>query len=256
MKELNVGDRVKVTIPKENREWGYNPCPDGAEGTIIKFDEIAYGRVNNCEKKPGIYENKCWCSLELEDKSIIHISTFHLDGKFSTMDSKFLRDLPETPFWEGDFVSCKNKDGVFQIVRINYDRINAKINDGGPYPIYEISDSFTAGWHQAFSADEISLLKRGAVWKYFHGEEIEFPNLKEEAEFFTRLGKTQEVRNPSNNIYSWTKDEVLKAIEDGIVHGFTMGGLFNPNRINAIWFEDEELGKRVARATLEGFDLT
>jgi len=254
-KELKVGDKVVVKVAKENREWGYNPCPDGVEGTITKFGEIAYGRVHNYGKKQGIYENKSWCDLKLDYGRVIHISTIHLDGKFSTMGGEFLRDLPETPFWEGDFVSCKEKEGTFQIISIDYNRIKETRDDGSPYPIYHISDNFTAGWYQAFSKEGLSLISRGDVWKLYNNEKLEFPDLKEEAEFFTRLGKTKEVRNPSNNLYSWTKDEVLKAIEDGIVHGFTMGGLFNSNRINTIWFEDEELGERVAKATLDGFSI-
>ncbi len=26
---VKIGDRVKIYIEKENREWGYNPCDDG-----------------------------------------------------------------------------------------------------------------------------------------------------------------------------------------------------------------------------------
>lgn len=37
---MRVGDEVAITIPQENREWGYNPCPDGTKAIILGFSEI------------------------------------------------------------------------------------------------------------------------------------------------------------------------------------------------------------------------
>ena len=54
---MRIGDRVTVQIAKENREWGYNPCPDGAKAKVLGFSEIAYTRILNFGHKPGIYEN-------------------------------------------------------------------------------------------------------------------------------------------------------------------------------------------------------
>jgi len=255
MVELKVGDVVTVKVAKENREWGYNPCPDRSKGVVKSFGEISYGRVNNYGRKPGIYENRYWCDVQLEDGNVIHIATFHLDGKFSSGDGKFLKYLPETPFWEGDYVFCNYLKKVVQIIKVDYDRINGTRNDGSEYPIYTISDNFNSGWSTSFDTTELKLEKRGDVWKYFHGEKIEFDSLKEEAEFFTRLGKTKEMRNPKNQLYSWNKEEVLQAIKNGIVHGFSMGGFLNPTRINAIRFEDKKLGGRVAAATMKNFDV-
>ena len=58
-------------------------------------------------------------------------------------------------------------------------------------------------------------------------------------------------------LYSWTKEEVLEAIKNGTVHGFSVSsGFFGSGQIfNAQRFKDEELGKRVAKATLEGFGI-
>ena len=30
---MRIGDEVAITIPQENREWGYNPCPDGTKAS-------------------------------------------------------------------------------------------------------------------------------------------------------------------------------------------------------------------------------
>jgi len=142
---------------------------------------------------------------------------------------------------------------MFQINRIDYLHINDKSN----YPAYEISDRLGSGWHTSANADDIALLERGPVWKYYHGEPITFNSIEEEATFFDLLGHDDEVRNPINGKYSWTEKEVLDAIQKGFVHGFSISdsiGTGTP-RITALHFRDEELGRRVAQATLQGFKM-
>lgn len=279
---INIGDKVTITIEKENREWGYNPCPDGTIAEVTGFSEINYGRVNDCMPKPGVYVDRSWVKLKLEDgkehtewSSRLTLldqkeykkreTAFHKNVKENPdyfRKREFIRDLPETPFWEGDKVKVRDQFGnlkhnngdIFTIIRIDYNHLDQKRNDGSEYPAYNISDSFEAGWHRSASAEEINLVVRGNVWKYYHNEPIKFADLREEANFATRLGLCKEVRNPANKLYSWTLEEVLQAIRDGIVHGFTMSSIFGGSpRINAQFFVNEELGKRVAASTLEGF---
>jgi hypothetical protein len=64
---LRVGDEVAITIPQENREWGYNPCPDGTKATILGFSEIHYGRLGNFGFKPGVYVNRACVNVRLPD---------------------------------------------------------------------------------------------------------------------------------------------------------------------------------------------
>ena len=45
MVELKVGDVVTVKVAKENREWGYNPCPDRSKGVVKSFGEISLGEL-------------------------------------------------------------------------------------------------------------------------------------------------------------------------------------------------------------------
>ena len=288
-----IGDEVTITIPKDNRDWGYNPCPDGTKATIIGFSEMTAGRINNNGRKPGVYRNTSWATLRLEDQGAavvaLHKEYRELTNRLDLIDqveyqcrleafraqpvehtddwriTDFLRDLPETPFWEGDFVKIAGRSlikdwgsnlatsrdpEIYQIIRINY-------SDRANHCAYDISDKLGSGWHTNANQANMTLIERGPVWRYYHGEAIAFVDIREEADFFQRLGRTRDVRNPANGLYKWTKDEVLEAIQRGTVHSFSVASsMFGGNpSIHAIRFIDEGLGKRVAQATLVGFGL-
>lgn len=282
---INIGDIVTITIPKENREHGYDPCPDGTVAEVVGFTEIAWGRLGNYGYRPGVYENRCWVKLALpgggvhtelagrldllalgeEKRRLEELRKFNQGNPGWLSKDKFLRDLPGTPFWEGDFVqvlhpdtdfSSNRQDGAYQITRIEYSDLDRKRDGGSPYPAYTFSSSLDAGWTMNTDAASMRLVERGPVWKHYHGEPIEFASLKEEAELFRQMGRTEEVRNPVHNSYAWTLDEVLGAIRDGLAHGFfayCFGGAVVTCTPIAVRYLDADLGARVAQATLEGF---
>lgn len=289
---MRVGDKVTITIPKENREWGYNPCPDGTEATIIGFSETYYGRLGNLGFKPGVYVNRAWVKVRLPDgkeysewsgrlefvdkakgrRRLAAFRKLQREQPSNSLNKEFLRELPGTPFWEGDFVHARGHSmitsvfgelppgrdpDVFQIIGIDYDYLTEQTQVGTKYPAYRISSKLGAGWHTTVREDDMTLVERGPVWKFFHNEPITFGDLKEEAQFFQSLGHTEEVRNPANGLYKWTKDEILDAIRKGVAHGFSMdGGFFgNGPSVSARRFKNEDLGRRVAQATLVGFGL-
>lgn len=286
--EIRVGDQVAITIPQENRKWGYNPCPDGTKATILGFSEIHYGRLDNFGLKPGVYVNRAWVKLRLEDGR----EHTELSGRLEPTDKaeyerrlvhqqehpddwrskEFIRELPETPFWEGDFVRVRGRSvptsvysemppkrdpDVFQVIGIDYHYLTQKTMVGTKYPAYKISSKLGAGWHTSASEDDMVLVERGPVWKFYHNEPISFSDIEEEANFFESLGHTEEIRNPTNGFYKWTKEEVLDAIRKGFVHGFSVSsGFFGSGpSISAKRFRNEDLGRRVAQATLKGFGL-
>ncbi len=289
---LKVGDQVIVQIEKESRDWGYNPCPDGTVATVVGFSEVHYGRVHNFGKRPGVYENRSWIKLRREDgkewtefatrfkiadeqeyerRLVVLRQQQQADPNWKS-DDHFMRELPETPFWEGDFVFVDNRKRrtdqyctidskqdpyLFQIVRIDYNQLNTFASQMTPYPVYQVSSGLTAGWSISVSAEELTLKERGPVWKFYHDEAITFVNLEDEARFADLIGQTTEVRNHANDLYKWSKDEVLMAISLGLVHGFSLSsGFFGSGpSIRAIRFKDEELGKRVATETLKGFNM-
>lgn len=293
---LKIGDRVTVTVPKENREWGSKdayPFPDGIEGTVCGFyDAVLYNeRIGVLSRNPGTFYrhgapsvwlpdgrvikglSDWWLELVDKDESERRLAEYRAKGGFDYhRDLIRLGDLPPTPFWEGDKVRVQGSSNVtsiygafpsmdepefFTIVGIDYHHLHEKTNAGTPYPAYRISDKLGGGWHTTATADAMELVERGNVWKYYNNQVPSFADLKDEASFFELVGQTEQVRNPANGLYSWTKGEVLEAIKNGQVHGFSAGnGFFGSGpHINAKRFRNEELGKRVAKATLEGFGI-
>ncbi len=289
---IRIGDEVVITIPQENREGGYNPCPDGTQATVLGFSEIHYGRIGNFGYKPGVYLNRACVKVRLPDgkEHIEYSSRLELadtaedDQRHTTFrmlqqeqpdhgrNKEFLRDLPETPFWECDFVRVGRLCGVMsvhseippnhlpdvlQVIGIDYRSLTEHTTIGTKYPAYQISYNLGTGWHTSANEDDMVLIERGLVWKFYHEMPITFRDTKDEAQFFEALGHTEEVRNPVNNLYDWTKEEVLEAIKKGLVHGFSVSrGFFGARPlISAKRFKNEDLGQRVAQATLKGFRL-
>lgn len=276
---ITIGDRVLINIPKENRSWGYNPCPNNTIAEVVGFSTITNGRINNYGRDPGIFENKCQVKVRLPDEKEICISSCHIkpeneetyEQKLSvwrnlSSESKNIRkkiaDLPETDFYEGDVVLCSSfiSKEEWVIHHIQYEYIGQHRDDGSNMGIYSLSESLNSGSYlSVFGSDELQLVRRGNVWRYYNNEPISFETLQEEAAFHKMLGKTKEIKNPSNGTYSWTKDEILQAIQVGIVHGFAIGfvpyHLTNTSHLSAICFDDEGLGKRIAKETLKGFGL-
>lgn len=233
---MGIGDEVVITISRENREWGYNPCPDSTKATVLGFSEIHYGRLGNFGLKPGVYVNRAWVKLLLEDgrehtewsgrleltdkaeyeRRLTEFRKRQKENPDNWYSKEFLRELPETPFWEGDFVRVYGRSGliniysempperdpdIFQIIRIDYHYLTERTQVGTKWPAYKISDKLGSGWHTSASEDDMMLVERGPVWKFYHDEPITFGNIKEEANFFESLGHTEEVRNPANGFY-------------------------------------------------------
>jgi len=294
---LKIGDKVVITIPKENREAGYNPYPDSTVAKVVGFNEIYWGRINNCGYKPGVHMNKSWpiievngkpytessCRLELVDKQEYERRVKEWDerGGPSYIDEKlFLRDLPETAFWEGDrtFVwdrsplnvvnvpdveSVGMLDASLKSKRLSQERELMVIDimyhwkrEDEPWT-YEVSDGFSSAWYTYAREADMELIERGNVWKYFHGQKPQFKDILEEVNFFKMLGHYKEVRNPSNGYYRWTMGEVLPAIKEGIVDGFAIGPIpfSSKQTIDAIKMNDEDLGRRLREATIEHFGM-
>jgi hypothetical protein len=263
-KKLRKGDLVVIAVNPNVRQAGCNLPADNTIAEVVDYVYIYEGRYDN--KKPGKYicQFSVMIQPEGEDKCInIHVSyiqPFDIERYHSTPeltgDELYVSELPETPFWEGDIVRIKRLGIESKIVRIDYYRLGEFCDDGvTPMPPYMVKS--VEGWLTNERNSNLELVERGYVWKYYHNEPLEFPDLPTEADFFKCIHHASDVRNPACNLYKWTKDEVLQAIKDGTVHGFSMGyAMFSDElRISAMRFDDEELGKRVAEYTLKGFNL-
>lgn len=276
---LQIGDKVVFKISPERRAWmdTYKDIPDGTEGIVCGFyDAIIYeSRVPVLVHQPGVYHRKGAVSVWLKDGRVVpgdwsiemadkdqekrrDATLRGADGMLRTEQVR-LGDLPETKFWEQDKVRVrfpyKRDEQVVTIDHIDYHHMHKRRGDGSPWPFYDVR--YAEGGTTSVEESWVELIERGNVWKYHNNQPLSFADLEEEANFFQLVGQTEEMRNPANGCYSWTKDEVLEAIENGIVHGFSVSsGFFGSGpHINARRFKDEALGKRVARATFEGFGI-
>ena len=268
--KLRIGDAVRIKVAQENLDWGYGRDITGKTGTVLGFGTIDYGYTRNFGKEPGIYENKSWVNVDIEGKTH-HVSTCFVEGvdipEDRTMEcGKRLSDLPETKFWPGDKVKYVGdidwmvRESVVIVDSIEYNYIGEFCNDGVtpmPHNCLRLNSGGTCNFNDEF----LVLVERGNVWKYYNDEPISFNGIDEEAAFYMEIGRTTEVRNPETNLYSWDQNgdhpvQALKAIKNRLGHGMNVSTPFfcSSPQISVYRFLDEEVGERVRKATLEGFE--
>ena len=276
---LKIGEKVAIQISNESREWGFNPASNGTVVEILSFGEITYGYTNNFDNGPGVFTNFCWANVRLPDGEALHLSTCHLDvcsdatlgldkeeydRRLTKLSGEWmkkvrLRSAPETDFWVGDIITdcSRHEYDHLYVVGINYDYIGHKRTDGSDMPLYEVSNSWpNNGWRSNANAEDLTLVARGNVWKYNHNEPMSFLNIEEEANFYSLIGRTRQVKCPTTNNYKWeSKEQVLDAIQAGKVHAIALsGGMFGSTPFDSAYvYLDEEVGKRVAAHILKGF---
>ncbi len=267
-KRLEIGDVLIVAVAEENRQWGYNPAPDGTRVVVTGFNTRCRGRVNEFGCKPGIYLfNDRPITVREDNGAVVSVGSYHLkheDGSSIPMDldGDWVGELPELPFWEGDTVVANRdmfgRDTPEVVIKsIMYDDINTVCVDGITiFPIYTISPSMTAGITTSARGSELTLLRRGDVWKYYHGEPLHFDSLADEAQFYDgQLGRTKDVRNEAIGLFAWTIEEAVQAVRDGKGDSITVSsGLFGSRQRPYVKkFLDDDIGARVRAATLEGW---
>lgn len=270
---LEVGDRVVFSVDRERRRQtnDFDGIPDGTEATVCGFyNAIMYEpRYNVLTKDPGVYHTKGAVYLLLRDGRSINGGNCDIEmidteeqkrrdaaardsnGCFVGSRYTHLGDLPETRFWETDKVRVNLPDGEVQemfIQGIDYHFMHKTCNDGSPFPFYRVEPKPNSYLNNVKDS-WMELIERGPVWKYYHGEPVEFSSAKEEAEFLVTIGKTKEVRNPASNLYDWNKEEALEALKDGIIHYFAV----HHGHVSVRRFKDDVLGEKIAKAFLEEF---
>jgi len=267
MSFLMIHDVCLVKIPKEARQWGYNPLDDKTEVTVVAFCSIYYGRTGFLYDgmEPGVYLNDSY-TIVSNNGTLLSIDSCYLELKNKDLENerrkekKFfkkvkIQDLPETPFYEMDVVKIKETGEIRTIGSIDYSYLNSFCNDKvTPYPCYRLHPIDSKCSYTSRNAQDIELIKRGNVWNEFHNLPLVFNYLSEEAEYAKQRGKYVEVKNPKLNLYSWNDPkDIVEAIQNKIVHGMvSSSGFFGlGNSITAIKFYDEDLGSRVAKVTLE-----
>ncbi len=286
---IRENDLVRIRIGPDDRAGGYDPCPDGTEATVTGFEETLVPRLRHWGQKPGVYRNRAQARLRFADgaEQVIASRCLSLadrgeearrqetllgpDAEKATRQPDFLRDLPDTPFWEGDYVRFLHPRmrnafpylkppgrpyGCAQVSLINYGWHGDPASPTGKSDMYSISAGLQGGASVIVAERSLGLVERGPVWKHFHGERIRFADLREEAEFYALLGLVTEVANPRSGIYDWTFKGLLGAIREGLVDGLMGGFRLDPSgpakgeHLTALRYHDRDLGRRVAQAML------
>lgn len=275
---LKVGDRVVIDIPDENWKWGYKPVPQqrGCVGIVTGFGEMEVHRICEFGREPGVYIDQGSVLVDVDGVSIM-MSAYHLTlediheyenrmDKVSIHEfrnnQKPIRQLPETKLWEYDIVSVKPEkiEHLSDIIKgrdlyisyIRYPAMEQKACDGSPIPFYDVAFSGMKGMLTSMGDEDLTLVKRGNVWKYYHKEPLEFPNFEEEVDFFHKMGHYKEIQNPRTGSFLWELKEVLEAIKRGEVDG--LKGSTGVHGVYAYKMIDRELGERLKAVTLEGFN--
>lgn len=286
---LRIGDVVEVNVDKETRSWvgiGENFPPDGKKGVIDGFFQAIYFRDRTSGLPPGEYHSNGAPRVRFEDGTGAYVSPYHLllpksriekrqtermlridanpDISMTLQESTYIRALPKMKFWEWDVVRLNDTvrrisgfEGVLVIRNIHYHDIDALCNDKKTLmPLYDVEGIEGGTGSMCFRASELDLVRRGNIWLHYHKKPITFASIEEEAILHKAIGQYKEIRNPKHQLYSWSKDEVLEAIEKDMVDGFSMGVIpftFGNRSISAVRFIDRDLGNRIRQATLKGF---
>ncbi|MBP9667424.1 hypothetical protein KBD87_01275 [Candidatus Saccharibacteria bacterium] len=278
---LRIGDNVIFNVTPRHRSQtnDYHGLPDdGTKGVVLDFKyRVTYNpRVPVWVDQPGVYHTRSAIEVLLKDgrRFVLDADLIDMvdqkekrrrdeasrgaDGAICISPIR-LHDLPETKFWEQDKVLVRLPDGRKEnmtVARINFSDIHLRRPDGSPYPLYDVN-RIVDGNSIGVDESQMELVERGNVWKLYHNEPLLFSSLKDEAIFSELIGHTDEVRNPNNGLCLWTKDEVLKAIKDGDVHGYSIScRFFEPgSMVRAVRYHDTKLGKRIALATVRDFDM-
>ena len=279
MSYWRVGDRVRIKVAKHDDEY-CPPAPSGSEGVVVGFTEMDYGRNNYGGRRPGIYTNDNYSYVKLDNGKEVELGTFNLEFVDPTLDEirigenrkrvaevgvhehcrlldeeKFLRDLPETDFYEHDLVEYQS-DRPYRspekgkITRVEYlKQYDPRKRNIITYSI-KLDESGTVMW---IEPERIKLIERGSIWKYYHNEPLSFDSIPAEYEFWKAVGKVKYISNPKTNNYRWSENEAEAFVLNDKAHGWTGKGspLSKGSDIQVFFMEDEEFGKKVRNFILD-----
>lgn len=286
-KYLRIGDMVVMHMDKEAREWGSKGVPDGTIGIVIGFHRFQdhRARINNYGHAPGVYmRNGCpmvrWFDgsvsepgtsnlrwLHDHEKKKIERREDHLHNEAFEYEAR-TGDLPELPFWEMDKVRIilrKRRDrqpwdhtDVVRIHAIDYHRIDDKRNDGSPMPIYDVSPIEEGYGRISMETDDLELVERGNLWKWFNGQrdQVKFETIEDEVRFHAQLGMETQIECKQSGNYHWPLTAILPALQASEIDvvRFSSGMFGSSGSMNAYKMDDPDLSQRVRAISLKGYD--
>ncbi len=166
---------------------------------------------------------------------------------------------------------------AYMVTYMSFHKPGEIIESLDEYPRFSIGDRFLRTSKDGFLDYDLELVERGNFWRRAHGEPLVFKDLAEESFWAWMVGEVEYVpappvpRKPWEKDYSssWSPDlqkeeaakwyderAALACVQDGNGHGLqTHRVLCEGLEIwhNVLRFKNEDLGRRVAEATANGF---
>lgn len=190
----------------------------------------------------------------------------------------FVCELPETSFWEGDWVRVRDGVGAgkrrlpageaFMISGMDYrldmmrpasepppeEKPFCYLQSPQQTPRYQLADRFLMNGGSYWNAEELELVARGNFWRQANGEPLAFMGLDEEAFFFCESGACEIIEHRN----SCDLATAVARLKETNGHGLRYENEFIDWGSHQWWeivrFKDENLGRRVREATLkDGF---
>lgn len=101
-----------------------------------------------------------------------------------------LRDLPDTKFWHGDLVELP--DGRESAIHCIYYRCLEA--DAADREAYEVLDPDGDNFRKiSFEESALKLVRRGNLFRHYHGQNLEFPSVADEIIFHATMGWVDKV---------------------------------------------------------------
>ena len=284
-----IGDRVMLKMSDEHRLYSSIEVSNGSLGWVVGYTQYtcSYGYNDRC--KPGVYRGNgnvlvMWDKLKsgiISENKITMISAHDIipigisvkqmtdrrkDDAYNKMfdEEVWIGTLPECKYYPGDVVRLANElkrkayGAVVKILNINYNNIEMMLNDNETHYPYITIECEGGGTTNISDADIEDVVSRGNYYWWEHDKsQLKFDTLKDETAFYYSKGFLTYARNPRTNTYSYTLQEAVEAIREGLADGVKVSqGYFEAGlTTSAMIVSDElpDLKQRVRQASLEGF---
>ncbi len=162
-------------------------------GTAVGFAKKYIGRDGLHHKYAGVYIDFATVIAAPRDGGPDELLAFNLGSKSKIADIHVrIRDLPETPFWEGDVVSFAPE--VCTDPRSAEERFVVESIYYAVTPM-QVSMRSLSGFSAGGPLSAMRLIERGRIWKFEHCEPLNFSDIEAEAKFFQKLGMSHKLED-------------------------------------------------------------
>lgn len=246
-----IGDDVVLDL-KDRKIKGVS---DGETVTILRFLELHEGRTVGIGIPPGLWTNYAWAIVRDARGTEHEISTYDLlpapGHDIVRVGRELIRELPDTPFWEDDVVEVFDGRRGY-VSTIDYLEVE---KPGSDRPVYQVRFS---GSSQSFHRRSLDLVERGNVWKFYHGEEMEFESAADEASFYHRISHATSVTNTAQGTSTFPWEQAVEVLRNGeadmIWHNWAVATSDPGYNVECYTIDDPEVGERCRMEFLEQLD--